>query len=42
MKIEIVDFLRENKAMDSIESLKKQLMQDKKKCMKIIEEDFTF
>lgn len=42
MKLEIVDFLRENKAMDSIESLKKQLMQDKKKCMKIIEEDFTF
>lgn len=42
MKLELVDFLRENEAMDSIESLKKQLAKDKNKCLKIIEEDFTF
>lgn len=41
MKIELLDFIRDNRSMESVDDLKAQLKKDKIKCIEIIKNDFT-
>lgn len=41
MKIELLDYIRENKSMESVKDLKSQLKKDKIKCLEIVKNDFT-
>lgn len=41
MKIDLLDYIRENRSMESVSDLKSQLKKDKIKCLEIIKNDFT-